>query len=208
MNSKEIARYGIVAALVTVGILIDTLISSFGLPINVAIGTIVIVLVICQSFDLKTAVFASTVFGILSLIRAFVFPNLTSPLFQKPLVSVLPRICIGFTCHLSFLGFKKIFKQKDFRLYLPYIFSGAIGVITNTALVLTMMSVVDNSMLAKVIGIIISFNFLIEFLCGLMVVPTISRVLQRVRKNTDNKNDNTLIDSAPDNKNDLTDKDI
>jgi len=188
MNSKTIARYGIIAALVAVGIVIDTLISAFT-PVTIAAATLIIVLTICQSFDLKTAVFASTVFGILSLIRSYTIPNFISPAMQNPLISVLPRICIGFTCHLSLVGFKKIIPKKDFRLYLPYILSGAIGVITNTGLVLTMMLIFDQTTLTKVIATILALNFWIEFLCAVLIVPTISRVTIRAKRNVDNKND-------------------
>ncbi|MCL1901086.1 MAG: hypothetical protein FWG51_01675, partial [Firmicutes bacterium] len=132
-----------------------------------------------------------------------------APAMQNPLISVLPRICIGFTCYLSFLGFKKIFRQQDFRRYLPYIFSGAIGVITNTGLVLSMMFIFGHKSLQEIWAIIITTNTLIEFLCCILVVPTVSMALKRVRRNIDNKNDNILTDSKPDDKNDnLTDKDI
>jgi len=189
MNSKTIARLGIVIALVAVGFLIDSLITGiFALPVATAAGTLIVVLVICQKYDLLTAVLASTVFGILSFIRAYTLPNLFSVVMQNPLISVLPRIFIGFTCYLSFLGLKKLFNQKDFRKYIPYIISGAIGVITNTGLVLTARHLFYSELAFKnVIDTVIGIYFIIEFLCSILVVPTVSITLKRVSRNTDNK---------------------
>lgn len=188
MNSKSkiIARFGIIAALITSGIVIDSLISAFT-PVTVAVATLVITLTICQVYDLKTAVFASTVFGILSFIRAYTIPFFLSPVMQNPLVSVLPRICIGFTCYSSLVVFKRIFTKKDLRINLPHAFSAAIGVITNTGLVFLMMSMFALSTLKNAFTTMLAINFSIEFVCSILIVPTLSRATMRIRRNSDIK---------------------
>lgn len=191
-KSKTVANLGIIAALITAALIIDTALSA-ALPIKIAAASITVVLVICQTKDLKTAVFASTTFGILSLLRAVITPSLTSTFFLNPLISVAPRIVVGFTCYFSLKLFKNIFKKpkNNITKALPYIFSGAIGVFTNTILVLSMLAVFGGgNVLAKIIAGIIAFNFLTEFLCGIIIVPVVSQAILRVRKNIDSKDIN------------------
>ena len=112
MNSKAIARYAYIIAIILCAYLLDAVIST-ALPIRIAVCTIVAVLTVCQMFDLKTAVFASTAFGVISLLMAFLFPNITSPVFMNPLVSILPRVLIGFTCFGSLMLFGKVLSDTQ-----------------------------------------------------------------------------------------------
>ena len=189
MNSKSrtIAKFGIIAALVVVAIIIETAV-SVGFAISIAAVTITIVLVVCQTNDLKTAIFVTTTFGMLSFLRSFIIASPTAWLFQNPLVSVAPRIIIGFTCYYSLKLFKKLFAKykSNIAKTLPFIFSGAIGVLTNTVLVLSMMAVFDYTRsLAEIIAAIILINFLSEILAGVLIVPAASKALLRARRNID-----------------------
>ncbi len=70
------------------------------LPINLGAASLALtllpVLVIALTQDLKTAVLGGLIMGLTSLIGAFTVgaASLTAPLFRNPLVSVLPRICV------------------------------------------------------------------------------------------------------------------
>lgn len=91
------------------------------------------------------------VFGLTSLLKAASAP--TGPvdiLFVNPLVSVLPRLCIGVVAWLMFAVFKGKLKP------LAVICSAFAGTATNTVLVLTMLGLTSASRLAGAIGIEVS----------------------------------------------------
>ncbi|WP_019119326.1 ECF transporter S component [Brevibacillus massiliensis] len=60
------------------------------------------------------------------------FLNATIPLFKDPLVAILPRLFIGITAYLTYVGLKNV------NQYLAIGAAGFIGSITNTVLVLFM----------------------------------------------------------------------
>ena len=191
-KSKTIARFGIIAALIVAAISIDMAISAAGLPVNIAAVTLTVVLVVCQINDLKTALFVSTLFGLSSFIGSYIIASPTAWYFQNPLISVFPRIVIGLTTYYSLKLFKKLFKKykNNVAKTIPYMVSGAVGVLTNTILVLTMMAVFDkDSTFAQIIATVILINFLIEILFGILVVPTVSRTVLHARRNVDIKDE-------------------
>ena len=60
------------------------------------------------------------------------FLNATVPLFKDPLVAILPRLFIGVTAYLTYVGLKRT------NEYLAIGVAGAVGAMTNTILVLGM----------------------------------------------------------------------
>jgi uncharacterized membrane protein len=60
------------------------------------------------------------------------FLNATIPLFKDPLVAILPRLFIGVTAYLTYVGLRRVSE------YVAIGVAGFVGSITNTALVLTM----------------------------------------------------------------------
>ena len=66
------------------------------------------------------------IFGMSSFLTA------TVPLFKDPLVAILPRLFIGLTAYLTYVGFRR------FNQYFAIGAAGFIGSITNTILVLGM----------------------------------------------------------------------
>jgi len=86
---------------------------------------------------LKPGLVVAAVGGIASLVRALVVPTLLAPYFLNPLVSIAPRLMIAVTVWLVFKGLMAIPLPKTFdRTPIVVAISGAIGSITNTALVL------------------------------------------------------------------------
>lgn len=67
-----------------------------------------------------------TIFGIISFFQA------TIPLFKDPLVAILPRMFIGIVAALVYYG------SRRYNEYLALVLAGALGTLTNTALVLSM----------------------------------------------------------------------
>jgi uncharacterized membrane protein len=60
------------------------------------------------------------------------FLNATVPLFKDPLVAILPRLFIGVTAYLTYVGLKNV------NQYLAIGAAGFVGAMTNTILVLGM----------------------------------------------------------------------
>lgn len=183
MQSKVrlIARFAIIAALVVTGYSIDALISS-SFPIRIAWVVLVVSLTIMQQFGWGTALYTGTVFGLVSLLFSFMLPNVTSPAFQMPWISVLPRMLIGITCSFSLSGLLRVSRNRKslfMRELLPRSVSGIVGVFTNTIFVLGMIAVTNGeSIMNKIISVVISVNFIPEFIIGLLLVPTISYALR------------------------------
>ncbi len=67
-----------------------------------------------------------TLFGLFSFLQA------TVPMFKDPLVAVLPRILIGVTAWLAYVGLKRV------NEYLALVVAAVVGTLTNTIGVLTM----------------------------------------------------------------------
>ncbi|MDD4002676.1 MAG: hypothetical protein PHE12_00545 [Clostridia bacterium] len=187
MNSKIVARYGIIVALIICAYYVDVLI-SWGIsmivptPIRIAVTSLIVVLTICQLFDFKTAVFATTVFGVSSFLFAYIHPNLTASFFQNPLVSIFPRIMIGIVSYSVYFAINKVFQNKNvfLRDYATRSIAGAAGIITNTLLVITMMQLVktDGDVFGTLLQVLIGIFFIIELCAGLLVVPVVSKTVK------------------------------
>jgi len=88
------------------------------------------------------------VFGVTSLVKAATAPiGPLDPLFANPLVSVLPRLAIGFAAWGAF----KLFRGK--LLPLAAGFAGAVGSIVNTILVLLALGLTASGQLSGVLGV-------------------------------------------------------
>lgn len=112
--------------------------------------------------------------GLVTLTRALTMPtSILDPLFINPLVSVLPRIFVGVTPYYAYKFFQKIFKEKNSTIFISSGLAGALGAITNTALVMGMLYVVYASKIVAMVGA--SFKvFLISVISSSAVIEAIS----------------------------------
>ena len=179
-NSKEVARYGLIVALIIVAYYIDVLLSQ-GLPTRMAIASIIVTMTICQLFDFKTAIFTTTVFGASSFAFSFIHPVYTSPAFMNPLISIFPRVIIGIVSYWVFTMMLKVCsgnKTIFFRDILPRSIAALSGAVTNTVLVISMISLFNESdFMATIYKLIILFNIPLEFSSALIIVPIISYIV-------------------------------
>lgn len=185
---KLIARFAIITALLVVAFLIDTAISQFGLPVKIAVVTIIVVMTVSQLFDFKTALFTGTMFGLISFIMNLIVPSVATAAFiDRPYILLLiylaPRILVGMACYGVFRGLKKLLAGREngfLKDILPRSLGAAAGVLTNTVLVLTMIAVFnEQNAMEKVLTFVISLNFLIEIASGLLIVPAVSHTVAR-----------------------------
>ncbi len=183
-RNKVIARLGIIAALIIVALALDTVISS-PFPIKIAAVSIIVVAVICELFGIYYGLFGCTVFGLISLIRAFTIPAFTSPSFQNPLISILPRILIAFFVCGVYALFSKIFRNKGnfLKETLPSSLGGIFCAASNTVLVISAMSIFSDNggdVLTKVVQTFIGINGITEILCGAFIVPALVVPLKKI----------------------------
>lgn len=209
-NSRTIA---INAILFAITIVLTVITSAVPIPgVSIAFLMLLPVLVAAQVERISTAAFTGFVLGLSSLVCAFIFPNVMSPLFYNPLVSVLPRILIGIVSWTVFrytnVAIDKIVDRKSKkkaystltesiplkrkgarRFTFVSAFSAMTGVITNTAFVLAMMwlffrnKVVGEMVInAEFFTALLSLNFVIEIAVCAVLVPPIVYAVKLVLK--------------------------
>jgi uncharacterized membrane protein len=87
------------------------------------------------------------IFGIFSIVQSITSPTPLSFIFLNPLVSVLPRVLIGFTSYYTYKAIKTNFKSLNIGI------AAAIGSLTNTCGVLGMMYLIYLQPYAKGLNI-------------------------------------------------------
>ena len=183
LSSSSVARYSAVVAIVAVGIIIDSMLTAqFG--ISAAIATLLVVLPFTQAFTAKESVFACLTFGVLSLIRAYLVPNVTSVAFMRLEVAVLPRLAIAFTAHYTYKWLVRVFasaKHTYVKKYLASAISAGVGMLTNTVLVLTALTLGSTgNVMDKVVSAFIAGYASIELVVSVAFVPVVTSRLVRI----------------------------
>ncbi|MBQ2711965.1 MAG: hypothetical protein IJF71_01160 [Clostridia bacterium] len=186
MKTKTVTYAAVSAALILVAYTLDAWISRIGLPVRIAVLTLLVMLTLCISSEKwQLAVWVSTFFGITSFLYAWLLPDFVNmngvwtSNFRNPLISVAPRVCIGFTAFFSYKGFCRLLPQKG---WLAAALAAAVGVLTNTLLVCTMLGVFGSGdVFQKIAVTIISVNFVIEIAVNVLCVPVLVKGLKRAR---------------------------
>ncbi|CAH2211827.1 ECF transporter S component [Tepidibacter aestuarii] len=129
------------------------------------------------------------IFGIFSMIQSITSPTVVSFVFWNPLVSVVPRVLIGIVSYYSYASIKKIIKNDT----LAVAFTGAIGTLTNTVGVLSMIYLLygvrfveaigqDISSVGKIIMGIGITNGTPEMIVAILIVIGVMRGLKFISK--------------------------
>lgn len=132
-SNKETHKMTILALFVAI-LIIQSFVPGLGyIPIGPLHATIVQVTVIVGGifFGIKMGLTLGAVWGILSLTRAIVTPNILTPVIINPLISVVPRILVGLIASYVFIQL-----NKKLPLAISAAISGALGSILNTILFL------------------------------------------------------------------------
>lgn len=120
------------------------------------------------------------VMGLLSMVTAFTGASVTAPAFMNPLISVLPRVLVGF---LSGLLFHVLRRSR--AAWVPAVV-GAFGAVVNTVLVLGGIFVFGlmiesiggvSQIMKAAIGTTILFNALPEAVLSAVVVLAVTKAL-------------------------------
>lgn len=194
VKTRRIALLAVMLALVVV--------LSF-LPLNLGAAvlalTILPVLVVALTQDVFTSFAAGLLMGLTSCLMAYTVNagTLTAPMFQNPLVSVLPRVFVPLAVFGVRAGFSAALAAAEKRLSLSArarktcvaagdLVASALGVVTNTALVLGMIWLVyggrqvGNAYVspAFVMGMV-SLNFVIEVIVFPLLAPPIAYAVRK-----------------------------
>lgn len=176
-KSRQIAYIATFIALIFVALLLDTAVGRV-LPIQPAIFSLPAVFVFALTFGKwQYSALGGLVFGLLSFARAMM--GLGLPEFQNPLVSILPRVFLGFVVFGAYLLGRVIFAKTKKKETLALGFAGFCGTLWNTITVVSMMNVINHTSLAGVFGAIISFNFPIEIVVATVLTPYITLGVRR-----------------------------
>lgn len=187
IKTKDIA---LMAVLLSIMLLFVFLPVNIG-AVDMAFVTLVPIIVATQVKGLRYGMFMSVAFGLASFAVAFSMRSILSPLFQNPLISILPRVFIGVTTYFSCKGVNKLLARTkiDGRLKstLAYLISSIVGVCTNTFLVLGMLMLVyhGRNMGAvtigwALIGSILATNFVIELVATTVICVPVSRAVSKL----------------------------
>lgn len=107
--------------------------------------------------------------GASTLLRAMVAPaGILDPFFINPLISILPRIFVGIIPYYVYTFLKKISNSESISSFL----SGAMGAITNTALVMFMLYILKAKEIVEAAGM--NFKaFLIAIITGSAILEAV-----------------------------------
>lgn len=165
------------------------------------------VVVITQVKGLKFGLILGAVFGITSFAVSFSMRSVLSPVFMNPLVSILPRLIIPLTTYysgkLAAMIFNKTKLNSKIADSIKYGISGAVGVCTNTSLVLGMImlfyfgkSYGDAVIGWTLIGFILATNFVIELVVVTVLCIPVSLAVNKLIKMQTPKQKEQAIDEA------------
>ena len=116
MRDKKVLEMTMIAMFVAI-IAIMSFVPFLGfITVGIAAITIIHIPVILGGIigGRRVAIVLATVFGVFSMIRAFMTPDGLNVFFQNPLVSVLPRLLFGVALYYIYLGVHKVLpRQKE-----------------------------------------------------------------------------------------------
>lgn len=185
-----VAFVGVMAALIFVLFLLEGAVLS---PVGMTACILSLPVAIAVSIydDWKKSFVGGTLLGVCSCIFCLVFSAFIK--YANPLVSVLPRFCIGITAYWTYFGLSKLFKKAKNRFVneaLPAAIAGIVGSLTNTVLYLLAVAVCDGraaDALTVIMGVAVTIYFPIELAACAILVPIYVKALQKVNRTLLNK---------------------
>lgn len=203
-KSKRIALMAFMLALI---IIFNFVPISFG---PVTLGLMILpVLIMAQMEDLKMTIVTGLLLGVTNLISWYTVKAgaLLAPVFQNPLVCILPRVMIGIVAYAVYHLLSKLLRPKygevdgqEVLLNKKQLFisekaisvtATACGVLTNTLLVGLMALLLfkgqtfgSTAISAQWIATLFSVNFVIEVIAFPIIVPAIVFALKKIDRKT------------------------
>lgn len=186
-KNKDLFDMTIISMLIAL-LMIQTFVPMFGyIPLGPIDVTVVHITVILSAvlFGQRTGLLIGTIWGALSMLRAFMQPTPFNIVFLNPLISVVPRMLVGLISALVF----KLLKDKLSK-NLSYAITAGIGSLTNTVLVLGSIYLFASEVYANALGIsetallgalgtVVVTNGLIEAVASIVILPLLAISLEK-----------------------------
>jgi uncharacterized membrane protein len=189
-KNRNVFQMTIISMLVAI-LIIQTFVPILGYiplgPIDVTIVHITVILA-AVLFGSKTGLIVGTAWGLLSMIRAYIQPTPFNIVFLNPLISVLPRLLVGWVSGLLFQAIKNRLSERW-----SYTLTALVGTLMNTILVLggiylfaaetyaNALGVSQNALLGA-LGAVVATNGVIEVIASMIILPLVSIPLARALK--------------------------
>lgn len=164
-------------------------------PLRLAVLMLIPVLIAGQTQKLSVAIASGTFLGLVSFITSLIMPSsVLSYIFNNPLVSVLPRACIGIVVYFSYKLIKKLIKNDIAGHTVGALVSSMLGVMTNTGLVSLMTWIfyhgkdISGTVInAEFMLTVILANFVIELIVCTIITPPISLAVKKTMERVDRR---------------------
>lgn len=160
-NTKRLAVAGMLGAF-SIVLSVTPFLGYIPIPFLVGVNATTMhipIIIAALLLDAKVATFVGLIFGVSSFLRA------TPAFFSDPLVSILPRLLIGVTTYYAYRATKSS------------IFAAAVGTITNTAGVLTMIYL-RGYLPLELVGSIAAVNGTAEVIISAIIVYSIMKIFK------------------------------
>ena len=184
-KTKTVALAGIMSALMIVLFTLETVIGAMWIT-PPAVLSLSVLFVFCFSYDWKFGLLSGVIFGVSSLVIAFIVGN---PLFIIPTISVLPRVITGIAAYGIFYLAKRLCgkgKSNFVKENLPYSIGAFFGIILNTLSVLIALTLFApaeyGNTFAGWLKAVITLNFPIELACAVILTPILSKAVLKYKR--------------------------
>ncbi len=187
-SAHTVALLGITSAVMVAVLFIESAIFKIFAYTPPAFLSLGILMTLCLSWDLKRAFLFSAVFGVTSLFCALFIGN---PYFLMPWISILPRLFVGPAAYGTFCLVKKCTARSEKKFLnstLPLGVGAAVGILTNTVLVIACLSLFfpasakGGFTVADWIKMCITINFPIELVCAIILTPILTVAVRKATK--------------------------
>lgn len=190
-KNNNIFQLTIVSMLIAI-LIVQTFVPMLGYiplgPIDVTIVHITVILT-AVLFGSKHGMIIGTIWGLLSMFRAYLQPTPFNVVFLNPIISVIPRLLVGWISGILFILIRNKTSKK-----ISYAITAAIGTLLNTILVLGSIYLfasetyanalgIPESLLLKALGTIVVSNGVIEIIASVFILPLLAIPLSKVLEN-------------------------
>ena len=174
--AHTVAFIGIMTALMAVVLALETYVFIYFIKPSPAFFSIPLFIALSMYGDWKNSFIGGTVFGVCSFALSFAVGY---TVFYNPLISILPRTLAGVIGFWIFRALQKATKEKT--QHVTCAIAAAITVVIHTVLVLGAMEIFSfgGAFFDTVWQTIIGVNFLLEFVCAILLTPIFVRVMKK-----------------------------
>lgn len=182
-KAHVVAFIGVMLALIFVLFMLEGALSIVA-GISTCILSLPVAIALSVYDDWKSSFIGGTLLGVSSCIFCLIFGM---AVYANPLVSILPRLCLGVTAYWTTFGLSKLFKKaknKYLREIFPISVGAIVGTLTNTVLYILSIGIfVSNDIMGvgtQLMQIAVAIYFPIELVASFVLVPVYVGVMRKV----------------------------